>query len=125
MTITPLPTVLWGNEPIQPQLVYGQYLANNFGSALWDGSSSHDVAPSINAAIAQAALGNGGVVLIPPGTYYIATPIINNNHQVAVMGLSGIGPYTATELIWNGASGGTMASATATTGQLNATSFSN
>jgi len=128
MVSTPLPAVQWSNGAYTvavPQLAYGQYLATSFGSSIWDGSSSHDVAPSINAAIAQADLGNGGIVLIPPGVYYIATPIINNNHQVTVMGLPGIGPYTATELIWNGAAGGTMASATATTGQLNAVSFCN
>jgi hypothetical protein len=91
--------------------------ARNFGSCVWDGA--HDVAPCIQAAIAAAAARGGGNVLLPVGSWPVASTLTISTSGVGLRGATeGTGgprdtfsPYhwlPVTALVWTGAAGGTM-----------------
>jgi hypothetical protein len=82
---------------------------------IWDGA--HDVAPAINAALAVAVTAGGGIVVIPPGNYPIASQITINTSGVGLRGAGTDAPndnavnvrfMASTTLTWTGAAGGTM-----------------
>lgn len=56
------------------------------GSCIWDGSTSHDVGPCINSAIAAAAALGGANVIIPAGKFYFATNIVITTSGVNLAG---------------------------------------
>lgn len=103
-----------------PSRIYGTaynlYSAQDYGGT-WDGASGHDVGPAINLAIAAAAAAGGGTVIIPAGTYYLATQIRQSTSGVRLLG-AGLGAprdttdsthfLAYTRLIWNGTAGATM-----------------
>ena len=65
-----LPTIEGGATALNayPAILYG---------GTWDGSPTHDVAAGINGAYAACAAAGGGVVILPAGTYYVATALSN------------------------------------------------
>jgi hypothetical protein len=93
------------------------FKAKNFGACVWDGT--HDVAPCIQAAINAAAAAGGGNVMLPVGSWPIASTLTISTSGVGLLGATeGIGisrdtmnPYkwlSITSLVWTGAAGGTM-----------------
>ena len=110
--------------PITPGF-NNQFPAKNYGSCTWD--SAHDVGPCINSAITAANTAGGGTVVVPPGTYGLATTIALKSN-VLVTG-AGCGAYgqCATTLIAISAFSGTMASGqtSAATTQLSTVGLSN
>jgi hypothetical protein len=81
----------------------------------WDGA--HDISQPIIAAIAAAVAAGGGIILLPAGTYPIASPLVINTSGVSIRG-AGLGilrdtvapnSYQAvTTLTWTGSAGATM-----------------
>ena len=63
-----------------------------YGSCVWDGSTSHDVGPCVNAAIAAATAEGGGNVVTPLGVYYFATNIVNHTSNVWLTGVGACVP---------------------------------
>lgn len=88
------------------------YPATAFGG-VWD--ATHDVGPAINAAIDAAGAGGGGSVVLPAGSFGLATTIAPGVTGVHLIG-AGVGaihdnqstPLNVTRLVWIGAPGGTM-----------------
>lgn len=93
------------------------FWANQQTSCTWSTSTSADVGPCINSAIAAAAAVGAGTVMIPAGTFYYGTEIIQHTSGVHLVG-AGVGdsrdnsaPSTfqaITHLIWNGAAGAAL-----------------
>lgn len=91
------------------------YFARNYGNCTW--SSSGDVGPCINLAIAAAAAQGAGTVMVPGGTYGIGTAITQHTSGVHLLG-AGVGSprdnfnastfQAPTHLIWNGAAHATV-----------------
>lgn len=105
-----LPTIEGGAAALNayPATLYG---------GTWDGDPAHDVSVGINAAYAACAAAGGGVVILPAGTYYVATALSNGASFCKMWG-AGIGIsrdtidpskfIAATRLVWNGANNATM-----------------
>ena len=82
--------------------------ARDYGSCIWDGASSHDVAPCINAAITAVGAGGGGKITLPAGVFSVSSTILMNQTAVTLLG-KGHGYNTpATTLKWTGGPGGLM-----------------
>lgn len=101
--------------PAATNLGNSTFYAQGYGSCAW--TSVGDVGPCINLAIAAAATQGGGTVVIPAGTFGVATPIVQNKSGVKLMGQGHgiardtivVATYQAvTHLLWNGAAGATM-----------------
>lgn len=90
-----------------------QFFARGYG-CVWDGAAGNDVGPCINLAIAAATSNGGGEVVLPCGTFYIATEIVKNVSGVHLKGCgvgiprdtaSPAGFIASTTLKWNGIAG--------------------
>jgi hypothetical protein len=83
-------------------------------------NSAGDVGPSIQAAITAATAAGGGTVIVPAGTYNIATALVINTAGVKLQGAGRGIPrdnaptifYAVTRLVWTGAGGATMLTVT-------------
>jgi hypothetical protein len=113
-----------GAQPALPQanLFFAQaYGQTGFGTTPCTWTSTGDVGPCINSAIAAAAAAGGGTVVVPAtgntsitSCFGVATPIVQANSGVHLAG-AGVGPsrdtvnstwFNAyTRLCWNGAAG--------------------
>jgi hypothetical protein len=92
------------------------FWANTQNSCTWSAASS-DVGPCINSAIAAAAANGGGTVMIPAGTFNVATALTQTAAGVHIQG-AGVGNprdnaqsgsfQAITRLVWTGTAGATM-----------------
>jgi hypothetical protein len=90
--------------------------AVNFGACVWDGA--HDVAPCIQAAINAAAAAGGGDVIVPVGSYELASTLAIGTDLVRLVSSGGSDGLSwddltnqgtfPTVLTWTGASGAPM-----------------
>ena len=85
------------------------FFPTTYAGCTWD--STHDVGPCVNSAIAAAAAVSGGTVMLPCGTFGLATQIENHTSGVHLYGC-GTGSnrqttinnhiFAATRLVWIG-----------------------
>lgn len=94
-----------------------EYWVNNYGTCTWGVAGGNDVGPCINAAIAAASAAGGGTVMVPAGTFNVATALVNNTSGVHLVGagtgfardtVSPSNALAVTRLVWTGSAGATM-----------------
>src|SRR5579859_57946 len=88
-----------------------------YGNCTWSTAGGADAGPCINAAITAAATAGGGTIMLPSGSFNVATTIINGTSGVHIQG-AGVGYIRdsntpsafvpVTRLIWTGTAGATM-----------------